>query len=1028
MISSLRIPFFCLFFLSLIGTGRAQKNSQSSYGKLLGKTPPLSSLSSAAFDSATSSRQQVRQLFSSDKTDFEEKQPIPELHGRTAQPKGLDPLLRSSYQKNLSATPPVINVEGINQEEANMHPPDPVGDVSPEHYVQATNSAQGTLLRIFNKQGMPLLEPFPTNVLWQTVNALSFADPIVLWDQNAHRWLLGQMGFSEGAIVLLAAVSETADPLGSWYAYKISAPAYPDYPKLGIWPDAYLITTNEVGSTVPVYALQRAAMLAGEENIPIQRIEAIPKFVDPDAFQVATPADWDGQQSPPSDTKPIVIRIYDDAWEGGQDAVELWSFDFNWDQPDNTIVQGPLVIPLAPFKSSLCTDNLFNCLQQPAPPLISALQQVIMHRVQYRRFAEHESIVFNFTVDVSGDQQAGIRWCELRKENGADWFLYQEGTFAPDSNNRFQGSIAMDGQGNLLLGYSYTGPDHFLSTRFTGRKVDDPLGLMTLPETETAAGLSHSPEARWGDYASMSIDPVNDRTFWFTGPYMKANEQWGTNIFSANLQRDTNDIGPVALLSPLSSGLLGEEETIRVAIRNLGCQPQSSFQVYYQFQNDPLQMETVNYLLEPDSIYVHTFNAPVNMEALGMYSLRIFTGLDTDSEPSNDTLKALIEKFPRFDAALMEIQGLENPFCEPAFSSTLIWANEGTDTLHEVRFELQLNGIPVDTLFWTGWLPPGEITELAFHLQNYEAGSNDLTITAFAPNGNTDQRPENDSQNRSFFYGADHVPLRLELLTDLFPHETSWQLEDENGMVLYESDLYTEGQTVYLEEWCLPPGCYTFRIQDILSNGLSAFGIEGYYTIVNADNDLTLTSILNINFGSEESNSFCLNTDCMLEAEITAQQPPAGAIFLNITNGNPPFSYSIDGGATTQLVPFFIGLEEGNYSILIQDASGCLFESTVNLNDPLGIFATHKETPIQLSPNPAGEWVQITLEEWKGTEYQVPVQLLNGSGQFVRHGMLQRFDHTLTGRLPLGGLSPGVYYLNLRAKDFQGIKTLMIRP
>jgi hypothetical protein len=1028
MTSLLRIPLFLLFFLGLPHFGQAQKNLRLTFGKLLGKTPPLSSLASVPYYPPTPVQQQVKQLYSSDQTDFEEKIPIPSAKKGTALPHGPDPLHLSSFEKNLSTVTPVINVDGIDQEEAIMHPPDPVGDVSPEYYVQATNSSFGTLLKIFNKQGMPLLESFPTNLLWQSVNALSFADPILLWDQSASRWLLGQMGFSDGVIVLLVAVSETADPFESWYAYKISAPAYPDYPKLGIWPDSYLITTNEVGSNIPVYALHRAAMLAGEEDILIQRIEALPKFVDPDAFQVATPADWDGPQAPPSDTKPMVLRIYDDAWEGGQDAVELWSFDIDWDNPDNTLVQGPQVIPLAPFKSSLCVDNLFNCLQQPAPPFISALQQVIMHRVQYRRFDEHESIVFNFTVDVSGDLQAGIRWCELRKENDGSWVLFQEGTYAPDANNRFQGSIAMDGQGNLLMGYSYTGPDHFLSTRFTGRKADDPPGQMTITETETAKGQSNSPEARWGDYASMSIDPISDRTFWFTGPYMKENEEWGTNIFSANIERDTNDIGPVALLSPLSSGLLSEEETIRVAIRNLGCQTQNDFQVYYQFQNGPFQMETINQELEPDSTYIHTFSTSVNMEALGIYSLTVFTSLDSDSAPSNDTLKAQVEKYPRFDAALVDVEGLENPFCENSLTATLIWSNEGTDTLQEVKFELQINNIPVDTLFWTGLLPPDELAELEISLHDYEEGANSLTITAFDPNGNTDQRPENNSLSSSFFYGADYIPLRLELLTDLFPHETSWQLEDENGMVLYESDLYTEGETLYLEEWCLPPGCYTFRIQDVLANGLSAFGVEGHYAIVNADNDLSLTSILNINFGSEESNTFCLSTDCMLEAEITAQQPPSGAIFLNITNGNPPFSFSIDGGVTSQLVPFFIDLEEGDYSILIQDASGCIFETAVILDDPLGTIETNRKVQLKLSPNPAKEWVQITLEGWIGAEHQLPVQLLSTSGQFVRHGTLSRFDQSWTGRLPLGGLSPGVYYLNLRAKDFQHIAPLVISP
>ena len=187
---------------------------------------------------------------------------------------------------------PIVSFEGI----ANMcgcQPPDTDGDVGPNHYVQMVNLH----FQIFNKSGTTLFGPATINTLFagfggacQTDNA---GDPVVLYDQLADRWLLSQ--FTTSVNSNCVAISQTSDPTGAYYRYQFSAPAFPDYPKYGIWPDAYYINTNE-GANVGNYALDRNAMLAGNPTPGMVRFG----IAQPVSGSVSgmLPADVEGTSSP----------------------------------------------------------------------------------------------------------------------------------------------------------------------------------------------------------------------------------------------------------------------------------------------------------------------------------------------------------------------------------------------------------------------------------------------------------------------------------------------------------------------------------------------------------------------------------------------------------------------------------------------------------------------------------------------------------------------------------------------------------
>ena len=154
-----------------------------------------------------------------------------------------------------------------------------------------------------------------------------------------------------------------------------------------------------------------------------------------------------------------------------------------------------------------------------------------MWRSQYRNFGTHATLVGNFVTDVDGNDRGGVRWYELRRSGGA-WSLYQEGTYAPDTTHRWMGSIAMDGGGNIALGYSASSTGVFPSIRYTGRLAGDTLGTMPQVETTIVAGSGSNNSNRWGDYSAMNVDPADDCTFWYTNEYATANGTWNTRVAS----------------------------------------------------------------------------------------------------------------------------------------------------------------------------------------------------------------------------------------------------------------------------------------------------------------------------------------------------------------------------------------------------------------------------------------------------------------------------------------------------------------
>jgi hypothetical protein len=927
------IAFMVLSLLRLEAQDIQTYPAEVTQGRLLGKTLPLSELLQQDHIWHSGSKKKLKSNRPREVRNFQGNTPMPSPFEATALPKDGDPLRFTGVEKNTFEILPNVNVDGMDEDLSGVTPPDPTGDVSPDHYIQMINGTPGSYFQIFDKEGNALTEPVSPNMFWVPFNVTGLGDPIVMWDQGAERWLLTEFG-TFGTNVMLIAVSETSDPMGSWNAYEIQAPEFPDYPKYGLWHDAYYITTNEPSdSDIPIYALDRDAMLAGEATVDVQRL-GIPKFNAPSAFQVAAPVKWEGSNAPPAGTPYQVVRIYDDAWAGGIDKLEIWEVNIDWDTPSNSSTSGPIEIPLSAFDAELCDGgDIFNCIDQGNGSLISALQQVIMYKVPYRNFGSHETMVLNFSVDVNGMNQAGIRWVELRRPLGGDWTLRQEGTHAPDELHRFMGGINVDGAGNLLLAYSVTG-DSRLSLRYSGRLANDPLGELTIDEYEFAAGAGPYGFFRWGDYSAMSVDPSDQSTFWFTGEYMKSS-LWGTRIMNTFIRRDTNDVGVQALIQPQNSGYLTDSETVTVAVRNFGYNDQHDIGISMIFDGQPVVDEIITDTIKADSTYLHTFTPTVDLSEIGDYPFVFYTTLATDTAYFNDTLRLVVSQLERNDAGVSEFQNIAFPICDTIAEIGITFINYGVDTLTSANIVYQINSEPEMIIPWTGELLQGESETIMITADVVMEGTNTITARTTMPNGVPDEDASNDEISRTFLIVSEGVTIRLELLTDDYPAETTWEIRDDMGDLIYAGGPYDLPQNLYVEEFCFPDGCFDFTIFDSFGDGIQFNGVEGYYRILNEEG-VVLASIQEVNFGTSETNDFCTDFECALILNYLARNESAeglndGRILLNANNGEGPYEYSIDGGENFQPSSLFNNLPGGVYEAVIRDQMGCEATTTITI-------------------------------------------------------------------------------------------------
>lgn len=441
--------------------------------------------------------------------------------------------------------------------------------VGPDDIVQIS----GAWFAVYTKKGKPLYGPAPTNEIFHGFGGpcaeRAHGDAVVRYDQLANRWLFvmpamfptgarpGEESRSQastqsgvpappgqasapgpaeaprsnlprmlsappgepvqGTYAVCYAVSTSSDPLGPYYRYAFSRNNFPDYPRPAVWPDGYYVATSS-GDTViqkQICIADRAKMLKGES--------ATEQCIVIDGVNFLNPADVDGQEPPPAGAPDIVMAAGGTQLKGifQSDVIDYWKVHVDWNNPANTRAAGPFEIHVAPYHY-LCNGQLTACVPQLGTGTrLDAQGDKLMQRLVYRRIGDQQSILAAHSVSTQ-EGGGGARWYEFRLKDSGDPYLYQQGTYAPDRWYRWAPSIGMDRVGDIGVGYSFGSPNSFPGQRFAARKPGDPKGKLTFHETVLVKGeAAQTSTTRWVDYTTTAMDPSDDCTFWYLGPYNK---------------------------------------------------------------------------------------------------------------------------------------------------------------------------------------------------------------------------------------------------------------------------------------------------------------------------------------------------------------------------------------------------------------------------------------------------------------------------------------------------------------------------
>ena len=497
-----------LFFTNIVNAQDVPVNPTTvGIGTYYGLTSPLKDL--PVITEKEFKQMMLESYLPNEEEKKEKKYPFAE----TALPKGPDPVWQNSLGKDSRESgSTLLNVDGITSPYGVS---DCNGAVGPNHYMQTINSAYA----IYDKAGDLLAGPTNMNLLFGSVPGANCndGDPIILYDEEAQRWLAAEFSLCGSTDRMLIAISTTDDPTGTWHQYSFNVDDMPDYEKFGIWRDAYYMGTNTSGGT-DIYAFERDQMLEGN----VAQMIAFDNPWKPNVGGVTVPPlDNDGTFAP-ENSPGMFIAANDDAWGGGSDQLWIYEFVADWDNPNNSTFNRVQQLDVSPFDSNF-GPTWANIFQPETSQKLDGLIGYVMNRPQYRNFGIYETMVLCHTVDVDQTDHAGIRWYELRRTEGSDWTVRQEGTYAPDEHSRWMASIVLNGNGELGIGYSISSTSEYPGLRITGQSAEEyanASGILNLAEDTVVLGTqSQTGSNRWGDYFNTSIDPLDDHTFWFSGEY-----------------------------------------------------------------------------------------------------------------------------------------------------------------------------------------------------------------------------------------------------------------------------------------------------------------------------------------------------------------------------------------------------------------------------------------------------------------------------------------------------------------------------
>ena len=415
------------------------------------------------------------------------------------------------------------------------HPPDPNGDVGPNHYIQTVNTSIG----VFNKSTGALITAFTFDTFMSQGNfgnlcdTDNFGDPVVLYDTFEDRWVITDFALQlDGSnniinppgVFQCFAASMTGDPVsGGWNFYSLPiAGGIDDYPKFGIWPDGLYMSANMFGyaAAAPfqnprVWAFNKAQMYAGAPTVQVVSFDA------PAADFTILPSNARLQTGTPAAGTP---NYFISTWRF-LNALTVYKFHVDWNSISLSTFTGPDI----PLTGSSWPNQSVPDAATPGNGL-DVIQIRAMVQNQYTNIGGVESLWTTHTVRRATNGFAAPRWYQVPVTGGSVGAnTTQTATWDPDGANltyRYVPSLAVDRMGDMALGYTTSNSTTDPGIKYAGRLAADPVNTFSQTEqtlfqgtgTQTGDCPLGSTCTRWGDYTAMSLDP-DGCTFWYTNEY-----------------------------------------------------------------------------------------------------------------------------------------------------------------------------------------------------------------------------------------------------------------------------------------------------------------------------------------------------------------------------------------------------------------------------------------------------------------------------------------------------------------------------
>jgi len=528
----------------------------------------------------------------------------------SGRPEKFDPVKTVRQAMQPSSMPaPIATYAGIGRSNSGCSclPPDTNGDVGPNHYIQAVNVS----FTILDKNGNTLLGPTTYNSLFSLMGATpcglnqNQGDPVVFYDHMADRWVISDFAFPSfpgASFYQCIAVSKTSDPVaGGWWLYAVQVdPANPsylgDYPKFGLWPDAYYFTVNLFSNSSTfngfrVFALDRNSMInGGPANTVAFSVDATNAG---DTYSLV-PATFRTGNSPPAGRDQFLLSV-DSPSSGGVTLTQVhaWKFHVDFVNPANSTFgvglnhQPNAQITVNGFVDAF-TNSTSNLVPQPGTSAkLDALGDKIMYPLVYQNLGGTESLWADQTIMLNyPNGPTAIRWYQFDVTGGnfpgtpvqeQDWTNGGDGLF------RWMPSIAVDAQGNAVISYSASSSSVFASIRYAGRLTGDPLHNLSQGEAVmvNGGGSQTSSSGRWGDYSMTGVDPADGMTFWNTHEYYTATSSstWATRIGKFRFAQ------PLTLSSGVSRKIHGDAGTFDISLPGIECRT-GDYSIVLTFSNN----------------------------------------------------------------------------------------------------------------------------------------------------------------------------------------------------------------------------------------------------------------------------------------------------------------------------------------------------------------------------------------------------------------------------------------------------------